>query len=195
MWIVFIGPPGAGKGTQSRNLAEHLRVPHLSTGDMLRMAREDQTSVGRLAERYMANGQLVPDPIILTMVGHRLGDRDCASGILFDGFPRTLGQAEALDLALGERGTPLHCALELRVNDKEVIERLAGRKRNDDHPEIIAQRLNSYWKQTQPLLDYYKERGVLEIIDGHGPPEEVFERIKLAVERRRHPQPHRPASH
>ena len=182
MRLVFIGPPGAGKGTQSERLIEYLNIPHLSTGDMLRDAVKRQTPVGQLAEKYMSSGQLVPDPIIVKVVGERLSQADCEKGCLFDGFPRTIGQARALDDFLEQLGTPLDAVLELQVPDDLLFERLAGRGRADDRPEVIRQRLQSYYQQTQPLLDYYEKRGILRPIDGTGTPEEVFERIKQVID-------------
>jgi adenylate kinase len=181
MRVIFIGPPGAGKGTQSQRLAEYLGVPHLSTGDMLRQAVRERTEAGRLAEPYMSSGQLVPDEIILKLVGERLQRPDAATGAVFDGFPRNLRQAESLDNTLCEMNSPLDVVIELRLDDAQVIQRLSGRGRNDDRPEIIAERLKSYWEQTRPLLDYYRKRGLLKTVDGSGSPDEVFERIKAAL--------------
>lgn len=195
MRLIFLGPPGAGKGTQSERLLRYLRIPHLSTGDMLRSAIAGRTPEGARAEEYMSAGQLVPDPIILDMVGARLEQPDCAAGALFDGFPRTLGQAQALDEYLQAHGRPLDLVLELRVPDETVIQRLSGRGRTDDRPEVIAQRLRAYWSQTRPLTDYYTQRGLLETIDGIGSPDVVFDRIKHAVDKRRGSGPRRsPAS-
>jgi adenylate kinase len=174
MRVIFIGPPGAGKGTQSQRLAEYLDIPHLSTGDMLRQAVRERTEAGRLAEPYMSSGQLVPDEIILQRP-------DAAAGAVFDGCPRNLRQAESLDNTLREMNSPLDVVIELRLDDAQVIQRLSGRGRNDDRPEIIAERLKSYWEQTRPLLDYYRKRGLLKTVDGSGSPDEVFERIKAAL--------------
>ena len=178
MRIIFVGPPGVGKGTQSKRLLQFLKIPHLSTGDMLRQAFADQTEIGILSQQYMASGKLVPDPIILQLMGHRLDQSDCQQGCLFDGFPRTLGQASALDAFLRERGMPLDGVLELKVDAEQIVKRLAGRGREDDHPDIIRQRLEGYLRLTQPLVEYYKERGLLYTVDGMGTPDEVFERIK-----------------
>lgn len=184
MRLIFLGPPGAGKGTQSERLLRHLRVPHLSTGDMLRAAIAARTSIGILADEYMSAGQLVPDAMILDVIAKRLEEPDCASGALFDGFPRTLVQAQAFDEYLRKREHPLDVVLELRVPDEIVIERLGGRGRNDDRPVVIAERLRAYWAQTRPLTDYYTQQGLLETIDGLGSPDDVFGRIERALVRR-----------
>src|SRR6186997_2258581 len=116
MLIVFIGPPGSGKGTQSKRLLEHLQIPHLSTGDLLREAKAANSSLGRLAAQYMDQGRLVPDPLVLALVGEKLREPKFKRGVMFDGFPRTLQQARALDESLAQRGTPLDMVLELRAD-------------------------------------------------------------------------------
>lgn len=181
MRLIFIGPPGAGKGTQSQRLLEYLGIPHLSTGDMLRQAVHDQTDTGLLAAPYMDAGQLVPDDIILKLMDERLSRGDCDQGALFDGFPRTLAQARALDKMLEKTGLPLDVALQLKVDDAEVIRRLAGRGRKDDQPAVLAERLKGFWETTSPLLDYYRKRGVLHVIDGQGTTDQVFDRIRAAL--------------
>jgi adenylate kinase len=183
MRLVFIGPPGAGKGTQAGRLVKHLGVPHISTGELLREAVQRRTPEGLLAKKHMDEGRLVPDELIIEMVGRRLELADCARGSLLDGFPRTLAQAEALDRMLGERNMPLEGALELSVSEEVLVERLLGRGRSDDEPEVIRERLRIYRERTEPLLDYYRQQGILETIIGTGTPDEVFARIKAAVER------------
>ncbi|HVA46607.1 MAG TPA: adenylate kinase [Pirellulales bacterium] len=182
MRLIFIGPPGAGKGTQSQRLLEYLGIPHLSTGDMLRQAVREQTDAGLMAAPYMDAGQLVPDDIILKLMDERLSRSDCHQGALFDGFPRTLAQARGLDQMLQRAGLPLDIVLELNVDDAEVIRRLAGRGRHDDKPAVLAERLKAYWKTTRPLLDYYRKKGLLRVIDGLGTTDQVFERIRAVLD-------------
>ena len=182
MRVVFIGPPGAGKGTQAERVIETYKLAHLSTGDMLRAARDAQTEVGRKADEYMSSGQLVPDDIIMAIIRERLQERDCQTGYLLDGFPRTIAQAEALDRMLGESGTPLDVVLELRVPEEELFRRLAGRGRADDDPDVIRQRLVAYRRQTEPLLDYYGNAGTLQSVDGLGTVDEIFDRIRAVLD-------------
>ena len=182
MRIVFIGPPGAGKGTQAERLTDTFGIAHLSTGDMLRAARDAQTDVGRQAEEYMSAGQLVPDDVILAIIREQLAQPDCKKGYLLDGFPRTIAQAEALDQMLAGQGTPLDVVLELQVPEEELFERLAGRGRADDKPEVIRQRLVAYRQQTEPLLEHYGKSGLLKSIDGVGTVDEIFDRAKAVLD-------------
>lgn len=182
MRIVFIGPPGAGKGTQAERLVKTYTLAHLSTGDMLRAARDAHTELGQKAEQYMSTGALVPDDIIIGLIGERLEQPDCAGGYLLDGFPRTIAQAEALDRLLAAKRTPLDVVLELRVPEDELFRRLAGRGRADDNPEVIRQRLVAYRNQTAPLLDYYRQRGGLKSIDGLGTIDEIFARARAVLD-------------
>jgi len=184
MRIIFIGPPGVGKGTQSARLIEHFKIPHLSTGEMLRQATREGTAAGLEAQTYMASGKLVPDPLILKLIEARLDEPDSKKGALFDGFPRTLGQARALEKLLKNRGMPIDAVLELKADTQELLRRLRSRKRADDRPEIVQERLESYYSQTAPLLEYYRDRGLLVTIDATGTPEEVFARIKATMEQR-----------
>ena len=182
MRIVFIGPPGAGKGTQAERMIEEYKLAHLSTGDMLRAARDAQTDVGKKADEYMSSGQLVPDDIIVGVIEERLAQADCQGGYLLDGFPRTIAQAEALDKMLADKGTPLDVVLELKVPEEELFQRLAGRGRADDTPEVIKQRLVAYRDQTSPLLDYYGKADLLKSIDGLGTIEEIFDRVQVILD-------------
>ena len=187
MRLVFIGPPGSGKGTQSKRLLEYLGTAHLSTGEMLRQAIANREGEGVVAEHYMSQGRLVPDEIVLRIVEKRLQQEDCCSrGCLFDGFPRTLPQAAALDHLLGQAGTPLDLAIELQANEDELMRRMLYRasveRRPDDTPETIARRLEVYRRQTAPLIDYYRKAGKLVSIDAMRSPDEVFAEIRDAVD-------------
>ncbi len=182
MRIVFIGPPGAGKGTQAERLVGAYEIAHLSTGDMLRAARDTQSEVGRKADEYMSAGELVPDDIIIAIIAERLREPDCENGYLLDGFPRTIAQAETLDQMLAEKGTPLDTVLELKVPEEDLFDRLAGRGRADDTPDVIRQRLVAYREQTEPLLKYYGNQDLLKSIDGTGTIEQIFVRAKTVLD-------------
>jgi adenylate kinase len=182
MQIVFVGPPGAGKGTQALRLKDHLGVVHLSTGEMFRQAEQAGTDLGRQAAEYFRSGNLVPDEIVVGIIAERLRQPDCAAGCIFDGFPRTVAQAEALDAMLAARTRPLDLVLALEVADEIVTKRLVGRGRVDDSPETILERLRQYNRLTKPLLDYYRGRGLLRLVDGSGSEDEVFVRIRAAVD-------------
>jgi adenylate kinase len=182
MRIVFLGPPGAGKGTQSVRLAKDLGIAHLSTGEMLRAARSHRTELGLLVADYLDNGQLAPDEVVLDIVSERLDDDDCQPGVIFDGFPRTLAQAEALDRLLAGRGTPLDLVVELVIEQGELLKRLMKRGRGDDNMATIQQRLQSYENETAPLVKYYTNRKLLRSIDASGTTEEVFAALEAIVE-------------
>jgi adenylate kinase len=188
MRLVFVGPPGAGKGTQSKRLLAYLGVPHLSTGEMLRSAIANGDGLGVVGEHYMSQGQLVPDEIVMRIVEHRLEQPDCARGCLFDGFPRTIKQAEALDELLGHMGSPLDIVVELKADRKELERRMLHRasieRRTDDTPETIAKRIDVYLRQTAPLLNYYETQGNLVTVDAMRSPDEVFADIKSAIDSR-----------
>ena len=192
MLIVFIGPPGAGKGTQCKRLLAFLKIPHLSTGELLREAKAKDNPLGRQATQYMEQGRLVPDSLVLEMVDQKLKEPQFSVGCLFDGFPRTLEQARALDETLTKRGRPLDLALELKADEKELIARMvkraAAERRVDDNPATIAQRMEVYRQQTSPLLQYYATQGRLVTIDALGTPDDVFARIRRAVVDKQKPQ-------
>ncbi len=180
MRLIFIGPPGAGKGTQSKRLIEYLKVPHLSTGDMLRQEIEDRTEYGLRSQEYMTLGKFVPDSIILEIVGRRIDQRDCAVGCLFDGFPRTLVQAARSTIfwpAAARRSTACWSWWSTGKNWSAA----RWPRREDDRPDVVRNRLDLYHRQTAPLCDYYRKRGLLHAIPGSGSPDEVFDRIKQVL--------------
>jgi adenylate kinase len=184
MRIVFIGPPGAGKGTQCKLLTEFLGIPHLSTGEMLRSARAE-SALGRLVGSYINAGRLAPDYLVMRIVKKRLQHDDCRDGCLFDGFPRTIVQAQLLDEHLAAGGDSLGMVISLVVAQEELIARMLRRAeiehRLDDTAETIAARLRVFYTQTAPVLDYYADHGVLERIDAMRSPEEVFADIRQRV--------------
>lgn len=182
MKVVFVGPPGAGKGTQAEKIIAKYGLLHLSTGDMLRAARDAKTPIGIKAEEYMSSGQLVPDEVIIGIVVERLAQPDAKKGFLLDGFPRTLVQAEELDRNLSAASDPLDVVLELRVPEDELYKRLASRGRADDKPDVIKERLVAYRKQTEPLVDYYTQQGILKSIDGIGSVDEIFARVEKVLD-------------
>ena len=186
MRIVFIGPPGAGKGTQCKLLTEYLSIPHLSTGEMLRGARKE-SALGRLVASYINSGRLAPDYLVMRIVKKRLMDADCASGCLFDGFPRTIVQAQLLDEHLAANGEAVGMVVDLVVEQEELIARMLKRaeieQRADDTEDTIAARLRVFFTQTAPLLQYYSGHGVVERVNAMRSPDEVFNDIRSRVER------------
>ena len=181
MRIVLLGPPGAGKGTQAARVACRFGAPHIATGDIFRANVAEGTELGRAAQEYMDRGDLVPDEVVIAMVMERLADRDCHAGFVLDGFPRTVEQAEALDRSLAEQGTPLEAALSFDVTEDELLRRLAGRAaaqhRADDVEQTIRHRLEVFSVKTRPLIDYYRHRRLLTMVDGVGRVEDVTGRI------------------
>jgi adenylate kinase len=185
MRLVLLGPPGAGKGTQAARLAARNGAPHIATGDIFRANVAKGTRLGRRAQRYMDRGDLVPDEIVIAMVTHRLAEPDCQDGFLLDGFPRTVAQAEALDLRLAELRTPLDAALNFEVEEDELFRRLAERSaalhRSDDTEQTIRHRLEVFAEKTRPLVDYYARRGLLIGVDAVGAIPRVHARIDAAL--------------
>lgn len=197
MKLVLLGPPGAGKGTQAQKISEHLRIPHISTGDMFRQAIKAGTELGRKAESYLKEGLLVPDAVTIGLIQERLSQPDSRKGFLLDGFPRTVHQAEELDSWLESKGQGLDAVIDIEVPVEELKARLTGRRicrdcgaayhilynppsspgkcevcggvliqRNDDTEEVVTKRLDVYIKQTAPLIDYYRRKGIIKEIDG-----------------------------
>ena len=185
---MLLGGPGAGKGTQASKLKEYYGVPHVSTGEVLREARSSGTELGKQAAGYMDAGKLLPDNIILGIVGEKIDGPDMSGGFLFDGFPRTIPQAEGLDEMLEARAKKLDAVVSIEVPDEAVIDRLLKRAeiegRPDDNRETIEQRLRVYYDQTEPLKHYYRTRGLLKSVDGLGTVEEIFERITAVLGKR-----------
>ncbi|WP_375458209.1 adenylate kinase [uncultured Enterovirga sp.] len=179
MRLILLGPPGAGKGTQSARIVERLGIPQLSTGDMLRAAVAAGTPVGVMAKDVMARGELVSDALVIGIVADRIEQADAARGFILDGFPRTVPQAEALDHMLAEKGMRLDAVIELKVDEKALVARIAKRAaetasrgepvRKDDNPEAFQIRLSAYREQTSPLSEYYRGRGLLRVTDGMAP--------------------------
>ncbi len=185
--FVFFGPPGAGKGTQAKLLAQHYNFIHLSTGEILRSAIERGTDLGKLAKQYMERGDLVPDDVIIGMIRNRLQKYDKNQGLIFDGFPRTVKQAEAFDQMLDEHNEKVSAVIFLKVPEEEIVQRLVKRAqiegRNDDTPEVVRKRIQVYREKTEPVLNFYANTGILFEVDGLGTVEEVNHRIRQIIER------------
>jgi adenylate kinase len=211
--LVLLGPVGAGKGTQARRIAGQYSVPHIASGDLLRANRDRNTELGREARTYMDRGALVPDYLVITMIVDRMREPDANHGVLLDGFPRTLAQAEALDRELDEEGRVLKVALYLEVPVATLIERAAGRwtcrtcqatynyqvnpprqhgicdvdggelyQRADDRIDVVSERINVYIRDTVPVVNYYRQRGILRAIDGTADIEAVASAIGRQLE-------------
>jgi len=205
MNVIFLGPPGAGKGTQAVRVCERLGIPQISTGDILRRAIKNQTPTGLAAKSYIDKGQLVPDSVVIDIVRERLAQEDCQGGYLLDGFPRTVLQAEAL-----ETFAKIDAVVDIDVSDEKLVERLSGRRvclacggtyhvsmlngettcakcgetliqRDDDKAETVLSRLSVYHQQTEPLIDFYTKRGLIKTVDGSKPMEECYAAILEAL--------------
>jgi adenylate kinase len=216
MYIIMLGAPGAGKGTQADILSQEMDLPHIASGDLFRQALEKRTEVGLLVKNYMDKGELVPDEITIKMILGRINQPDCASGCLFDGFPRTLHQAKTLDEALRAQGKSIDKAIYIEVPNEELVKRLGGRRlcrvcqtpyhiinsppktpgkcdkcggelyqRSDDKEETVKDRLNIFFTQTVPILDYYKKQNKLIRVNGNlgmqGVASEILSALKARV--------------
>lgn len=187
MNLVLFGPPGAGKGTQAGLLQTQRGWPQLSTGEMLRAAARDGTDLGRKTKDIIDRGELVSDDIVVAIVADRLCQDACTKGAVFDGFPRTIAQARALDSMLASCGKQIDQVIELKVNDDVLISRVeqrlraGGTHRADDTPETLRHRLGVYYRNTAPLLDYYREQGKLAVVDGMAPVPEVAKAIAQII--------------
>ena len=205
MKIIMLGAPGAGKGTQAKQIAEKYKIPHVSTGDIFRANIKNGTELGMEAKKYMDAGALVPDELTVKILLDRVSQPDCENGYVLDGFPRTIPQAEVLDEALAKRGESIDYAIDVDVPDEAIVKRMSGRRacvtcgatyhivnippkkegicdqcgselilRPDDEPATVQKRLDVYHEQTQPLVDFYQKKGVLNTVDGTKSMEEIF---------------------
>ena len=189
MKLIFLGPPGAGKGTQAARIEAAYEIPQLSTGDMLRAAVAAGTETGRQAKDIMARGDLVPDDVVVGIISERIQAADCANGFILDGFPRNVSQARALDGVLMEKGVNLDAIIELAVDPEILIARILKRAqesadgpRDDDTEEALQHRLRVYEEQTAPVADFYAEKGILRTLDGMQEIDEVTQQIRSALD-------------
>jgi adenylate kinase len=188
--LVIFGPPGSGKGTQAKILQEKRGLPQLSTGDMLRAAIAAGTELGKKCQSIMAKGELVPDDVVVGIIAERYDQSDCEKGAIFDGFPRTIPQARSLDSMLKLRNKKIDLVIELKVDDKVLIDRVktriaqsGGVARADDNPETLQNRLAVYYQNTAPLLEFYKRQGKLSTVDGMAPIEAVTKAIATVIQK------------
>ncbi len=185
MRLVLLGAPGSGKGTQAARLKDHLQVPHISTGDLLRAEVAAGSALGLQAKAVMDRGDLVSDEILLGMLEDRLSRPDVSGGFILDGYPRNLAQADALGQLLARIGQPMDHAVQLDVDTDLLVERIAGRAKEqgrvDDSPESVRNRLNVYNQVTAPVVDYYRQRGMLKVVHGEGSMDDVFNRIVESI--------------
>ncbi len=184
--ILIFGPPGSGKGTQSVKLAEKFNLTHLSTGDMLRTEIADGTELGKKMAAIMSKGELVPDEVVVEMIAAKIDSTSDSAGFLFDGFPRTVAQTEALDGMLNERGMKIDCMLVLEVDRDELVKRLAGRaelsgRPDDKDPAVISNRIEVYRNKTEPIVEYCRQKGIYRPVDGMGFIDEIFGRLSNLV--------------
>lgn len=207
MRMILVGPPGAGKGTQAAKLVDTFKIPHISSGDMLRAAVKEGTALGIQADTFMKAGQLVPDDVVIGMILERIAKPDCAHGFMLDGFPRTRPQAEALDESMHKAGVALEAVVLIEVPDAPIVERITGRvsdpdtgtiyhlkfnpppadvagrvvQRKDDTVEAVTTRLAKYHSETAPIVPFYESKGILQRVDGIGNPADVTKRITKAL--------------
>jgi adenylate kinase len=207
MRMILVGPPGAGKGTQAARLIDTYRIPHISSGDMLRAAVVEGTALGAEADRFMKAGKLVPDEVVIGMILERIAKPDCAGGFMLDGFPRTRPQAEALDAAMRAAGVELDAVVLIEVPDALLEERAVGRRsdpetgaiyhltynpppreiaarlihRKDDTPEAVTTRIQKYHAETAPIIPFYLAKGILRRVDGVGDPDAITQRITAVL--------------
>ncbi|HHW81088.1 MAG TPA: adenylate kinase [Bacteroidales bacterium] len=184
--IIIFGAPGSGKGTQGQILTDRYQLTHISTGEVLREKIRKQTPLGKLADEYISKGQLVPDNVVIDILTKFFADNPTSNGYIFDGFPRTLRQGEAMDEMLAEKNESINVVLWLDVDDDELVERLVNRGkemgRNDDNLETIKSRLKVYYQKTAPLKKFYSKQGKLVKINGMGTVEEIFSRIEKVID-------------
>ncbi len=185
--LILFGPPGSGKGTQSANITSAFRLEHISTGDLLRDEVSRQTPLGVEAKKYMDQGLLVPDEVVIGMISGKIDEQADARGFIFDGFPRTKAQAEALDKLLEFKNTEIHLVLALEVPEQELVKRLVGRGatsgRSDDNEEVIAKRIKEYYAKTEAVAGHYNAQGKLERIQGSGTIDGIFSSLSKEIEK------------
>ena len=184
--LVLFGPPGSGKGTQSENIITKFGLKHVSTGDLLRAEKKAETPLGLEAKKFMDNGELVPDEVVIGMISSMIDANQEAKGFIFDGFPRTVAQAEALDKLLDFKNNPINLVIKLEVKEEELIKRLVQRGiesgRADDNEEVITNRIKVYNEETSPVAEFYKEQGKLVSVEGVGSIEDIFNTISSKIE-------------